>query len=187
MMKPEPSTGPVRPQQTAVGDEFPWWIRYGVRFMGSISAVAALALGAMACITLTPRCLLAGILQMLIGVLVALIEAPFLCMFLDFAQIPSAYFDSKPTWLRGLLYIFLAIWPLSLCVGLSTFFGSGLVFLTGSMYGLLSLKRKAPLQGDMRMQASSSYNLMQNQQPAGDVESGMPPKYPGNEKMSGVI
>lgn len=41
----------------------------------------------------------------LFGLLVALIEAPFLCMFLDFAQVPSAYFDGKPPWMRGLLYI----------------------------------------------------------------------------------
>ncbi|CAL1261241.1 unnamed protein product [Larinioides sclopetarius] len=183
MMKPEPAAGPGRPQQTP-SDDVPWWLKYGVKFLGSVAALAALALGAMACLTITPRCLLAGIVQMLCGVLVALIEAPFLCMFLDFAQIPSAYFDGKPPWLRGLLYIVISIIPVSLCAGISTLFGSGLIFVTGSLYGLTSLRRKAPVQ-DMRMQASSSYNLLQNTRGAGDVEAGQKPGDPS--KMSGVI
>ncbi|GFS46272.1 calcium channel flower [Trichonephila inaurata madagascariensis] len=186
MMKPEPAADSARPQQT-VSDDVPWWLKYGVRFVGSVAALAALALGAMACLTITPRCLLAGIIQMLCGVLVALIEAPFLCMFLDFAQIPSTYFDAKPPWLRGLLYIIISIFPISLCAGISTFFGSGLIFVTGSLYGLTSLRRKAPVQ-EMRMQASSSYNRLQNSQLTGDLETGTMQQKPGDPfKTSGVI
>ncbi|GFS83386.1 calcium channel flower [Nephila pilipes] len=186
MMKPEPAADSSRPLQTA-SDDFPWWLKYGVRFIGSVAALAALALGAMACLTITPRCLLAGIIQMLCGVLVALIEAPFLCMFLDFAQIPSNYFDAKPPWLRGMLYIIISIFPISLCAGISTLFGSGLIFVTGSLYGLTSLRRKAPVQ-DMRMQASSSYNRLQNTRLPGDVETGTVQEKQGDPfKTSGVI
>lgn len=183
MMRPE---APAGPQQTP-NDDFPWWVKYGVRLVGGVSALIALAFGAWTCITFTPRCLLAGITQMLIGVLVALIEAPFLCMFLDFAQIPSTYFDSKPPWLRGLLYIVISIIPISLCTGVPTIFGSGLVFVTGSLYGLTSLRRKAPVQ-DMRVKASSSYNLLQNSRAAGDVETGSMQAKPAEPtKLSGVI
>ncbi|KAG8196004.1 hypothetical protein JTE90_028975 [Oedothorax gibbosus] len=182
MMKPEPAAGQT---QTANNDDLPWWMKYGVRFLGSVAAVGALVLGAMACISITPRCILAGICQMLFGLLVALIEAPFLCMFLDFAQVPSAYFDGKPPWMRGLLYIVISIIPISLCAGISTFFGSGLIFVTGSMYGMLSLRRKAPLQ-DMRMQASSSYNLLQNSRATGDVESGNMQPRSGDPMQAGV-
>ncbi|CAL1261242.1 unnamed protein product [Larinioides sclopetarius] len=141
MMKPEPAAGPGRPQQTP-SDDVPWWLKYGVKFLGSVAALAALALGAMACLTITPRCLLAGIVQII------------------------------------------SIIPVSLCAGISTLFGSGLIFVTGSLYGLTSLRRKAPVQ-DMRMQASSSYNLLQNTRGAGDVEAGQKPGDPS--KMSGVI
>ncbi|GFR26254.1 calcium channel flower [Trichonephila clavata] len=186
MMKPEPAADPARPQQTA-SDDVPWWLKYGVRFVGCVAALAALALGAMACLTITPRCLLAGVIQMLCGVLVALIEAPYLCLFLDFAQIPSIYFDAKPPWLRGLLYIIISIFPVSLCVGISTLFGSGLIFATGSLYGLTSIRRKAPVQ-EMRMQASSSYNRLQNSQLTGDLETGTMQHKPGDPfKTSGVI
>ncbi|KFM70968.1 Calcium channel flower, partial [Stegodyphus mimosarum] len=140
MMNPEPTAGAPKAQQTT--DDSPWWLKYAVRFLGTVSALAALALGAMACITITPRCLLAGILQMLNGVLIALIEAPCLCMFLDFAQVPSAYFDRKPPWHRGLLYIVISILPISLCAGISTFFGSGLIFITGCLYGIMALGKK---------------------------------------------
>ncbi|XP_035216762.1 calcium channel flower-like isoform X1 [Stegodyphus dumicola] len=169
MMNPEPTAGTPKAQQTT--DDSPWWLKYGVRFLGTVSALAALALGAMACITITPRCLLAGILQMLNGVLIALIEAPCLCMFLDFAQVPSAYFDRKPPWHRGLLYIVISVLPISLCAGISTFFGSGLIFVTGCLYGIMALGKKAPAE-QMRMKASSSYNLLQNSRATGDVEIG---------------
>lgn len=163
-MNPEPAGGPAK------ADDSPWWLKYAIRFLGSVSAIACLALGATACITITPKCLLAGIMQMLVGVLVALIEAPCLCMFLDFAQVPSTFFDSKPPWYRSLLYIALAILPISLCPGLSTFFGSGLLFVTGCLYGITALGKKAPAD-QMRITASSSYNLIQNNRP-GDVEAG---------------
>ncbi|GIX85468.1 calcium channel flower [Caerostris extrusa] len=96
----------------------------------------------------------------------------------------SAYFDGKPPWLRGLLYILISIIPISLFAGLSTLFGSGLIFVTGSLYGLTSLRRKAPVQ-DMRMQASSSYNLLQNSRVNQDIEAGSLQQNPG--KMAGVI
>lgn len=185
MMNPEPAGGNAKPPQTTT-DDSPWWLKYAVRFLGSCSALACLILGATACITITAKCLLAGILQMLIGVLVALIEAPCLCLFLDFAQVPSTYFDSKPPWHRSLLYVVVSILPISLCPGLSTFFGSGLVFVTGSLYGIMALGKKAPAE-QMRMKASSSYNLLQNSRPAGDVEAGTNlPKNPAPPK-SGVI
>lgn len=44
---------------------------------------------------------------------------------------------------------------------------------------------RAPIQ-DMRMQTSSSYNLLQNSRAAGDVESGNMQK-PGDPMKAGVI
>ncbi|GIX94207.1 hypothetical protein CDAR_485511 [Caerostris darwini] len=45
-----------------------------------------------------------------------------------------AYFDGKPPWVRGLLYIVISIIPISPCASLSTIFGSGLIFVTGSLW-----------------------------------------------------
>jgi len=60
------------------------------------------------------------------------------------------------------------------------------VFVTGSLYGIMALGKKAPAE-QMRMKASSSYNLLQNSRPAGDVEAGSTlPKSSGPPK-SGVI
>lgn len=58
------------------------------------------------------------------------------------------------------------------------------------MYNMCVLKKvnlsfRAPVQ-DMRMQTSSSYNLLQNSRAAGDVESGNMQK-PGDPMKAGVI
>uniref|UniRef100_A0A1W7RAV5 Calcium channel flower n=1 Tax=Hadrurus spadix TaxID=141984 RepID=A0A1W7RAV5_9SCOR len=142
-------------------DESPFWLKFLVRFVGSVGSLVALGLGAWLCVTLSPKCLLAGIIQMLVAVLVALIEAPCFCVFLDFAQAPSNYFERKAYWHRGLLYVVLSVMPIAICPGITTFFGSGLIFITGSLYGILSLGRKAPPE-EMKYRASSSANLIAN-------------------------
>ncbi|XP_022242735.1 calcium channel flower-like isoform X6 [Limulus polyphemus] len=86
-------------------DDTPWWLKYFTRFLGSASSLVAIGIGAWACFTITARCLMAGILQMLLGVVVALIEVPCFCAFLDFAQNPYNYFEKRPYWHKALLYV----------------------------------------------------------------------------------
>lgn len=167
----EPSDVPKQSSMQSSQDDAPFWLKFVVRFLGSAGSLIALGLGAWACVTLTPKCLLAGIIQMLVGVLVALIEAPCFCVFLDFAQTPSNYFDQRPYWHRGLLYVVLSIMPIAICPEMSTFFGSGLVFITGSLYGILSLGRKASSE-EMKYRATSSANLLPNND-IRDVETGV--------------
>lgn len=162
MMNPEPNSASTtlgQPPQTSSTEELPWWLKYAARFIGTVGALTALILGAWECMTISPRCLFAGILQMLIGVVVALIEAPCFCMFLDFAQAPSNYFDRKPHWHRSLLYHIISILPILICAGITTIFGSGLIFLTGTVYGIMALGKKASFE-EMRVKATSNYNLL---------------------------
>ncbi|XP_013791540.1 calcium channel flower-like [Limulus polyphemus] len=114
---------------------------------------------------------MAGILQMLLGVVVALIEAPCFCAFLDFAQTPHNYFERKPYWHKALLYVILSSFIVIICTGLSTFFGSGLIFVTGSLYGIMSLGKKASKE-EMIAKSSSMSNLIRNNEEQKDVEAG---------------
>ncbi|XP_076316157.1 calcium channel flower-like [Tachypleus tridentatus] len=152
-------------------DDAPWWLKYFTRFLGSVSSLVAIGTGAWACVTITPRCLMAGILQMLLGVTVALIEAPCFCAFLDFAQIPHNYFEKKPYWHKALLYVILSSLIVIICTNLSTFFGSGLIFVTGSLYGIMSLGKKASKE-EMMAKSSSTFNLIQTNEEQRDVEAG---------------
>ena len=55
--------------------------------------------------TTDPLCIVAGIWQILAGCIVILIEAPFMCMFLDFVQSFSRMVDGRPVWQKAALYL----------------------------------------------------------------------------------
>ncbi|XP_022242732.1 calcium channel flower-like isoform X4 [Limulus polyphemus] len=131
----------------------------------------AIGIGAWACFTITARCLMAGILQMLLGVVVALIEVPCFCAFLDFAQNPYNYFEKRPYWHKALLYVILSAFIMVLCGELSTFVGSGLVFVTGSLYGIMALGKKAS-KDEMMMKAASMSSLIPTKEQPQDVDAG---------------
>jgi Uncharacterized conserved protein CG6151-P len=49
-------------------------------------------------------CVVSGVLQMLVGVVVMMVEAPVCCMFLEFAKTISNTVDSKPLLQKAALY-----------------------------------------------------------------------------------
>ena len=55
--------------------------------------------------TTHPLCIVAGIWQILAGCVVILVEAPFMCMFLDFVQSFSRAVDGRPVWQKAALYL----------------------------------------------------------------------------------
>lgn len=49
-------------------------------------------------------CLVSGVLQVCLGLLVLIVEAPCCCMFVDFVQKVADLADSKPYWYRAAIY-----------------------------------------------------------------------------------
>ncbi|XP_046736723.1 calcium channel flower isoform X1 [Diprion similis] len=146
-----------RPGQDPVTkDEVPWWMKYAGRGVGTIGGFFAILLGAWGCvgiITGSVSALIAGMWQMVAGFLVIIIEAPCCCLFIDFVQNLSDWVDRKPYWQRAAVYCLIALPAVILDAGLGTIFGSGLIFATGIIYGLMSLGKKASVD-DMRMAAA---------------------------------
>lgn len=144
-------------------DDAPVWLRYLGRITGTIGSLFGIGLGAylvvISAIGFSSTCILAGIIQMLAGLMVGVIEAPCFCAFLEFAQGPGNFFDRKPHWYKALLYGVGGVLPVALCIGLTTFFGGGLIFVTGLIYGVMAMGRKASVD-EMRARATSTANLV---------------------------
>lgn len=167
-----------RPGQDPVAkDDVPWWMKYAGRGLGTVGSIIAIFLGAWNCASILfgqIDCLISGMWQMIAGFLVVMIEAPCCCLFIDFVQNLSDWVEKKPYWNRAAAYCLIALPAVFLCPGMSSIFGSGLIFTTGIIYGLMSLGKKAPF-GEMRtaamdVQAPSSSmrsTLVENTQPIG--------------------
>jgi len=129
----------------------------------------AMALGLLNTITsiLSASCIFGGILQILIGFVLVLAEAPCCCMFLDFGERFASFIEARPLWNKALLYLCMAIIPITFCQSVSIFVGCALIFATGVVYGLMSLGRKAP-RGEMLSRAQQDHmasTLVKNMEP----------------------
>ncbi|XP_047502772.1 calcium channel flower-like isoform X3 [Penaeus chinensis] len=121
----------------------------------SIQTVA-MGLGVFTCVTFSPICVVAGIWQMLAAFIVISAEAPCCCMFVDFVQQYSMWVEGRPHWQKAVFYIVIALPAVILCPGLSTIFGSGLIFLSGVLYGLMTLGKKGSREDMMAAAQSTS-------------------------------
>ncbi|CAK1603586.1 unnamed protein product [Parnassius mnemosyne] len=161
-------------------DDVPWWMRYAGRGLGTVGSFIAIFAGIINCtglFTLNVSCLIAGIWQMLAGFIVIVCEAPCCCFFIDYVQVLSDKMETRPYWNKAAFYVGLALPPFFLCfLSLSTWFGSGIIFATGVVYGMMALGRKASVE-EMRTSAATleaglgqpttapRANLVANEQP----------------------
>ncbi|XP_072937285.1 calcium channel flower isoform X2 [Epargyreus clarus] len=141
-------------------DDIPWWMRFAGRALGTVGGFIAIILGLFNCtgiIVLSVSSLIAGIWQMLAGFVLLVCEAPCCCFFVDYVQTLSDKMETRPYWNKAALYIALALPPFFLCfLSLSTWFGSGLIFATGIVYGMMALGKKGSRDDMAAMAAGGS-------------------------------
>uniref|UniRef100_A0A182MXU1 Calcium channel flower n=1 Tax=Anopheles dirus TaxID=7168 RepID=A0A182MXU1_9DIPT len=149
----------ARPGQDNVPrDDVPWHLKYGGRAAGIVGGFFAVLFGLYNCIGILlgdVGCLVGGILQILAGFVVLAIEAPCCFIFIDYVQQAAEKADQRPYWNRAALYCIIALPPVFMCLGLGSLFGCGLIFVTGMLYGMMALGKKASLE-DMRAAATTS-------------------------------
>lgn len=120
-----------------------WWLKFLARGVGTVGGIVAMATGVVTCVSLHAICILAGVLQIFIGFVVTVFEAPCCCQFIDFADRIGKFSEKRPYWQKAVTYCILGLIPIISCFGLSTVFGSGLVFAAGAVYGLMAIGKKA--------------------------------------------
>uniref|UniRef100_A0A2M4AMR1 Calcium channel flower n=1 Tax=Anopheles triannulatus TaxID=58253 RepID=A0A2M4AMR1_9DIPT len=166
----------ARPGQDNVPrDDVPWHLKYGGRAAGIVGGFFAVLFGLYNCIGILlgdVGCLVGGILQILAGFVVLAIEAPCCFIFIDFVQQAAEKADQRPYWNRAALYCVIAIPPVIMCLGLGSLFGCGLIFVTGMLYGMMALGKKASLDS-MRAAATASAGTSSSvEQSQGGIGSG---------------
>ncbi|KAH3797106.1 calcium channel flower-like [Dreissena polymorpha] len=142
-------------------DQVSWWFKLLARGLGTVGGIVAMILGIVRCLTFTPLCLVGGILELFLGFMVVVLEAPCCCPFLDFIDKIGKFSESRPFWQKGALYTVSSLLPIILCFSTTTVLGSALVFGTGVLYGMMALGKKASRQ-EMLARVRSQDSLEMN-------------------------
>ncbi|XP_035684108.1 calcium channel flower-like isoform X2 [Branchiostoma floridae] len=77
-----------------------------------------------------------------LGFLTMVLEAPLCCQFFDGLDRLANWIGNLKYIYKAILYCVLSIFPMMLCFELTTVFGSGLIFVTGAIYGVMALGKK---------------------------------------------
>jgi len=125
------------------GEDVPFWMKYAGKGAGVVGGCVAMFFGVWCAVSIYPTCIVAGIWQILAGLVVILVEAPFCSKFVPPVAKFSTLVESRPTWQRGLVYLAISLPPMLMCAGLSTILGSGLIFTTAVIYGMMTVGKKA--------------------------------------------
>ncbi|CAH1787232.1 unnamed protein product [Owenia fusiformis] len=134
-----------------------------------VSSIIAMALGLFVCITFKAICIVAGILQICSAFIVIVFEAPCCCQCLDFINQIGNFSDNRPHWQKAIGYGIIALLPMFFCFEMSTVFGSGLLFVTATLYGIMALGKKADRETMMKRatEGESEEILLDNIEPTG--------------------
>ncbi|XP_071948131.1 calcium channel flower homolog [Antedon mediterranea] len=122
--------------------EMGFCFRMFVRGVGALSGLVLVALGILTCISITGHCIIAGVLMILFGVIVLMLEAPICCSFIEITASINRWSENRPPWLKAISYFVLAIVPVIFCTSLTVFLGVLPVFATGVLYGLIFVGKK---------------------------------------------
>lgn len=117
------------------------WTKYGVKGAGVAGGLIAIIFGFWSCIGFSALCIVAGLWDIFAGLFMITLEAPILCLCLDFLQKAVGQLDQRPLWQKGLIYLIISIPGICLCQSFTTFISSGALFIVASINGLMSLKR----------------------------------------------
>ncbi|CAG7725910.1 unnamed protein product [Allacma fusca] len=146
-------------------EEAPWYIKYGVRVLGTVGGGLAMLLGLVAVVTsilsFSPFCIVLSIWQMVLGFGVIVIESPYCCVFVEHVATIAQKVESKPLIVKAAVYVFGPMPTVIFCFGLNTLFGNALIVAAGVIYGFMALGKKADraeMAANASQHAPTSYN-----------------------------
>ncbi|KAJ8688479.1 hypothetical protein QAD02_024274 [Eretmocerus hayati] len=163
-------------QDPSPKDDVPWYLKYAARSLGCVAGFFGIFLGVFNMITFFNglSSLFAGVIQIVVGFVILLVEAPCCCLFIEFVQQFSNAVEQRPYWNKAAAYCIGAVLPILFgAFLLSTFFTAGLTFGTGALYGMMSIGKKAPM-GEMMRNAGAGAQGVSSNMKSTLVENAVP-------------
>ncbi|CAF0828801.1 unnamed protein product [Rotaria sp. Silwood1] len=132
-----------------------FWFRWFIRVVAIVTGILAMICGLFGALSVSPFCILAGVIMILLGFALIMFEVPICCQFVRYTQ-PAAQFSQQlPAWQKAVLYSVPPLIPLILCHGISIVLGFICLLANGAIQFMLAVGKKAPLE-EMLQRAGTS-------------------------------
>lgn len=146
-------------------DGMSWWFKYLIKGAAVVLGFIAFILGFVTAISISPLCIIAGIILICSSTLVLALEVPICCSFIQFMQPITKFSEGRPHWQKVAIYMIPPIIVIAMCPSVGAILGSLCIFGVAALYFMLTVGKKAPLD-EMRTRASESKaDLTTNEQP----------------------
>ena len=147
-------------------DDMVWWLKWLIKGASVFLGFMAVVLGIVTTISISLKCMIAGIILIFGGVLVLALEVPICCSFIEFIRPLTKFSEGRPHWQKCGIYMVCPIIVIILCPGAASIIGSLCIFGVAGLYFMLTVGKKAPVE-IMRTRATtgdSKANLTTDQQ-----------------------
>lgn len=141
-------------------DDTPVWMKYAGKGAGVVGGCVAMFMGVWCAISIFPMCIISGVWQIVAGLVLVLVEAPFCSRFVPPLAKFTQIVESRPPWQRAAVYLAISLPPMLMCAGMGTIIGSGMIFAVAVIYGMMTVGKKASRE---EMSAAASANVSKSE------------------------
>lgn len=151
------AAAPTSTTNTTATPPLPWWTRMIAKCLSIIAGLLSILLAVVALVTVNPNCMVAALLQLFIGFMTIAFEAPVCCMCIECIAKIADFSESRSYWQKSLLYMLSGLIPIVICFELSTLFGSGMILLSGIVYGMMAIGKRGSNADDNTIGGNDSH------------------------------
>lgn len=156
-----------------------FWFRWLIRVVAVTTGGLAMICGVFGALSVSPMCIIAGVMMILLGFAMIMFEVPICCQFVQYTQPVAQFSQERPAWQKAVLYSAPPLVPLLFCTSLSIVFGFICLLVNGAIQFMLAVGKKAPLE-EMLQRAGVAANIRGPQVPEGPPV--VPPTGGGGDK-----
>ncbi|CAF1140112.1 unnamed protein product [Adineta steineri] len=131
-------------QPQAEGTTF--WFRWFIRATAIVTGILAMLCGVFGALSISPFCIIAGVMMIFLGFSLIMFEVPVCCQFVQYTQPVAQFSVQRPPWQKAVLYSVPPLVPLLLCQSISIVFGFICLLVNGAIQFMLAVGKKAPLE-----------------------------------------
>jgi hypothetical protein len=134
-----------------------FWFRWLIRIVAVVTGILAMICGVFGAISITPRCIAAGIIQIFLGFSMIMFEVPICCQFVRYTQPVARFSEKRPAWQKAIIYSIPPLLPLVLCQEISIILGFICLLVNGAIQFMLAVGKKASRE-EMLQRAGTNAN-----------------------------